>query len=243
MTGQFIPTNVTWKHYAELFTTSGHPFGLWIWNSLKISTITALLTVFLAALAAYAFSRFRFRGRRGGLLALLLVQMFPQMLAMVAIYLLILEIGHYVPWLGLNTYAGLIMVYLGGAMGIYIWLMKGYFDTIPHELEEAAMIDGATRFQTFMRIILPLSRPILTVIFILTFVATYTEFLFASVLLSGTEKYTLAVGLRLFVRFLYITRWGTFSAAAVLGALPIVIIFLCLQRLIISGLTRGGVKG
>ncbi|HBR09672.1 TPA: maltose ABC transporter permease MalG [Candidatus Acetothermia bacterium] len=240
---RFIPQVVTWNHYLDLFTNPLHPFGLWLWNSIKVSGTASLVTVFLTALGAYALSRFRFRGRRTGLLALLLIQMFPQMLAMVAIYLLLLSIGRYIPWLGLNTHAGLIMVYLGGAMGFNTWLMKSYFDTIPHDLEESAMVDGATHFQAFLRIILPLARPILAVIFILTFIGTYSDFLLPSILLTGTRQFTFAVGLRLFIQGQYATRWGIFAAACMLGAIPIMVVFLSLQRFLISGLTRGGVKG
>ncbi len=237
-----IPKNFTWSHYIEFFTNKQHPFGLWILNSIKVSGITAIFTVILAALGAYAFSRFRFKGRRTGLLSLLLVQMFPQMLAMVAIYLLLLNIGKYISWLGLNHHISLIMVYLGGAMGFNVWLMKGYFDTISYSLEESAMIDGATHFQSFIRIILPLARPILAVIFILQFIGTYSDFILASILLSSKENYTLAVGLRLFITGQYSTRWGAFAAASIIGAFPIMVIFLLLQNQLVSGLTRGGVK-
>jgi len=237
-----IPKNYTQDHYVEFFTNKQHPFGLWMLNSVKVSGVTALFTVILAALGAYAFSRFRFKGRRAGLLSLLLVQMFPQMLAMVAIYLLLLNIGKYVSWLGLNQHISLIMVYLGGAMGFNMWLMKGYFDTISYSLEESAMIDGATHFQSFIRIILPLARPILAVIFILQFIGTYSDFILASILLSSKENYTLAVGLRLFITGQYSTRWGGFAAASIIGALPIMVIFLLLQNQLVSGLTRGGVK-
>lgn len=176
-------------------------------------------------------------------MALLLVQMFPQMLAMVALYILLLRLGDFVPAIGLNTHTGLILVYLGGALGFNTWLMKGYFDTIPRSLEESAMIDGATHFQAFTRIILPLARPILAVVFILQFIATYSEYLLASVLLTGVQRYTLAVGLRLFITGQYTTRWGVFAAASIIGALPIVLIFYLLQNQLISGLTRGAVKG
>jgi len=238
-----IPKTVVWDHYVELFTSPHHPFGIWLWNSVKVAGISSLLIVFLSALAAYAFSRFRFWGRRTGLLALLLIQMFPQMLAMVALYLLLLNLGQYVPWLGLNTHAGLILVYLGGALGFNTWLMKGYFDTIPHELEESALIDGATPFQAFVRIILPLARPILAVVYILSFIGIYSEFILASILLTGTKAYTFPVGLRLFIHGQYGTRWGVFAAASILGAIPIMVVFLSLQRYLVSGLTRGAVKG
>lgn len=240
---RLIPRNPSVGHYLELFTNPQHPFPIWLLNSVKVSGLTALFAVCLTALAAYTFSRFRFRGRRGGLLALLLVQMFPQMLAMVAIYLLLHRLGELVPAIGLNTHIGLIMVYLGGAVGFNTWLMKGYFDTIPRSLEESAMIDGATHFQAFTRIILPLARPILVVVFILQFIATYSDYILASILLTGVQRYTLAVGLRLFITGQYTTRWGTFAAAALLGALPIMLVFYFLQDQLISGLTRGAIKG
>lgn len=239
---RLFPANPTTEHYRRLFTDPTVPFPTWILNTVKVSGTTAVITVFLCALGAYAFSRFRFRGRRTGLLALLLVQMFPQMLAMVAIYLLLIEIRKYAPWLGLNTHPGLIMVYLGGAMGFNTWFMKGYFDTIPRSLEESAMVDGATPFQAFVRIVLPLARPILAVVLIIQFIASYSEYVLASILLKGTNMYTLAVGLRFFIQQAYDRRWGVFAAAAILGALLILLIFLPLQKLIISGLTGGAVK-
>lgn len=237
-----IPTNPTLAHYRQLFQDPRHPFHIWIWNSTKVAVITATLTVALTALGAYAFSRFRFRGRRGGLFALILIQMFPQMLAMVAIYLLMLQLGQLFPALGLNTHAGLIMVYLGGALGVNTWLMKGYFDTIPRSLEESAMMDGATPFQAFVRIILPLVRPILIVVFMLSLIGCYSEYVLARVLLQTTDQYTLPVGMQLFISEQYSSRWGIFSAGALLGALPIVIIFLLIQNQLVSGLTAGAVK-
>jgi ABC-type maltose transport system permease subunit len=239
---KLIPARLTLEHYRTLFSDPTAPFPTWLANTVKVAGVTAVITVLLCALGAYAFSRFRFRGRRSGLLMLLLVQMFPQMLAMVAIYLLLLELGKYFPWLGLNTHLGLIFVYLGGAMGFNTWFMKGYFDTIPRSLEESAMVDGATPFQAFWRIILPLARPILAVILIIQFITSYGEYILASILLKGVDRYTLAVGLRFFIQEAYNRRWGTFAAASIMGAIVIVLIFLPLQRLIISGLTRGAVK-
>jgi len=241
-TQQLIPRNPTLQHYRTLFTDPNVPFLRWLLNTLKISGITAVGTVILCALGAYAFSRFRFTGRRTGLLGLLIVQMFPQMLAMVAIYLLLLAISEYIPSFGLNTHPGLILVYLGGAMGFNTWFMKGYFDTIPRSLEESAMVDGATPFRAFIRIIIPLARPILAVVLIIQFITSYGEYILASILLRGTEMYTLSVGLRFFTQEAYSRRWGTFAAAAIIGALMILAIFLPLQRMIISGLTGGAVK-
>ena len=238
-----IPRNASLANYTEVFTSEQYPIALWIKNSVVIGLITSALVVVMTSLAAYAFSRFRFKGRRQGLFASLLVQVFPQMLAAVSIYLLILSIGKLIPSLGINTHAGLIMIYLGGAMGVNAWLMKGYFDTIPTSLEESAMIDGASPFQAYYMIILPLARPILAVIFLLQFIGTYSEFILASVLISSSEKYTLAVGLQLFIQDQYASRWGVFAAASVLGALPIVILFMFLQKYLVAGLTSGAVKG
>lgn len=240
---RLIPSNPSLDNYKALFTKPEYPFPLWMWNTLKISLITSFLVVAITSLAAYAFSRFKFRGRRTGLFAILLIQVFPQMLAMVAIYLLLMWIGEYIPALGLNSHLGLIMVYLGGAMGVNVWLMKGYFDTIPNSLEEAAIIDGATPFQAFTKVILPLARPILAVVFFLQFMGTYSEYILARVLLSSNDKLTLAVGLQTFISDQYAKRWGIFSAAALLGAIPMVLLFTFLQRHLVSGLTRGGVKG
>src|SRR5690554_381702 len=238
-----IPPNPSLDNYREVFTSEQYPIAVWIKSSVVIGRITSTLVVILTAFAAYAFSRFRFKGRRTGLFASLLVQVFPQMLAAVSIYLLVLSIGKIFPALGINTHAGLIMVYLGGAMGVNAWLMKGYFDTIPNSLEESAMIDGASPFQAFFMIILPLARPILAVVFLLQFIGVYSELILASVLITSTEKYTLAVGLQLFIQDQYASRWGVFAAASVLGALPIVLLFVFLQKYLVTGLISGAVKG
>ncbi|MFW5786753.1 MAG: sugar ABC transporter permease [Halanaerobiales bacterium] len=237
-----IPNNPTLENYRELITNSRHPFLRWIWNSIKVSLVTAFFSVAMTALAAYPFSRFKFKGRRKGLFVFLLIQVFPQMLAMVAIYLLFLKIQNYLPLFGLNRHPTLITIYLGGAIGVNTWLMKGYLDTIPTSLEEAAYIDGATKFQAFYRIILPLARPILAVLFVIQFINTYSEYVLASIILGSTEKYTLAVGLHLFISDQYAKRWGVFSAAALLGAIPIIILFMLVQDHIVHGLTGGAVK-
>lgn len=238
-----LPRNATFANFSRLVNDPQHPFVLWLWNSIKVSGASALIIVTLTALAAYSFSRLRYRGRRSGLLMILLVQLFPNTLALVSLFLLLKQIGNIIPWLGLNTHGGLILIYSGGALGFNTWLMKGYFDTIPHELDEAALIDGATRFQVFRYILLPLVRPILVVIGILSFIGTYSDFLLARVMLKSTETYTLAVGMALFIRGQYTREWGVFAAAALMGALPIVLIFLVLQRQLIGGLARGAVKG
>ena len=239
---QLIPPHPTLTHYRELFTSDRWQFSRWLLNSLKVTLITSVFTVLLAALGAYSFSRFRFKGRRVGLLSLLLIQMFPQMLAMVAIFLLLLTLGDFFPWAGLNTHTGLILVYLGGAMGFNTWLMKGYFDTIPRSLEESAKVDGATPFQAFTRIILPLARPILATIFVLSFITAYSEFLLASIILRDTSQFTLSVGMRLMIADQYGRRWGLFAAGAIIAMIPFLVVFIISQRSLVSGLTRGSVK-
>jgi arabinogalactan oligomer/maltooligosaccharide transport system permease protein len=242
-TARIIPTQPTFANYLYIFRERQEiNFPRWMLNTVYVAGITAVVSVFLCALGAYAFSRFRFRGRRAGLLTILLVQMFPQTVGMVAIYLILQTLGKQIPWFGLNTHPGLILVYLGGAIGFNTWFMKGYFDTIPRSLEESALVDGATPFQAFWRIILPVARPILAVVFVIQFISVYSEYLLASLILKGTDKYTLAVGLQLFIGEAYNRRWGSFAAAAVIGAALILLIFYALQSQIISGLTGGAVK-
>ena len=219
------------------------PYLHWYANSLIVAGIAAALNVFLGALAAYAFSRFRFKGRRIGMLSLLLVQMFPQFLALVAIYLILLNTGDVFPILGLNTLTGLILVYLGGAMGVNAWLMKGFFDTIPSELDESARVDGATPAQVFWGVILPLAGPVLAVVALITFISIMNEFVLASALLETQKKYTLPLGMRNLVDQKYAEEWGPFSAGVLLAAIPVVALFMFLQRFIVHGLTGGAVKG
>ena len=240
---RIIPENATFEWYRFMLNNPQFPFPLWVWNSIKVSGITAVLVVALSALASYSFSRFRFRSRQSLLKGILLAQVFPNILAIVAIFLIIRQIGVYYPSFGLNSHGGLILVYLGGAMGFNTWLMKGFFDTIPRELDESARVDGASSWQTFYSIILPLVRPILTVIFILTFISTYADYLIARVLLTDKESYTLAVGLSLFIGAQFSQRWGAFAAGALMGAIPTLILFYIVQDQLQSGLTVGAVKG
>ena len=241
-----IPANPTLNNYSKLFSDEQYPVLLWLFNSIKVATISTIVTVTLTALAAYAFSRFRFTGRRQGLLVILLIQLFPNSLAIVSLYLLLIQIGNLIPWLGLNSHGGLILIYSGGALGFNTWLMKGFFDTIPKELDESGVIDGASRTQIFFYILLPLIRPILAVIAILAFIGTYADFLIAKVMLTTKENFTLAVGLNLLLGDNGGQRaqnWGLFAAAALIGALPIVVVFLALQKQLVGGLTTGAVKG
>ena len=219
------------------------PYKNWYVNMLFVSGTTAILSVFFGVLAAYAFARYRFRGRRMGMLGLLLVQMFPTFLAVVAIYLIVLRVGNVFPAIGLDTRLGVILVYLGGVLGVNTWLMKGFLDSIPDSLDESARVDGATPAQVFWAIILPLAAPVLAVVGLLSYIGTINEFIVASVLLDSTDKFTMTVGLYGFINDKYAQQWGTFCAGVILAAIPVVILFFFLQRFIAEGLTRGAVKG
>lgn len=242
-TQKLIPDNPGFGNYRTLLTSGEFPFWTWFGNSIKISTITSLLSLAITTIAAYAFSRFRFRGRQTMLKAILLIQVFPSLLALVATFLMVSQMGDVIPFLDLDTHASLILVYLGGAMGINIWLMKGYLDTIPRDIDESAMVEGASDWQIFTRLILPLLRPILIVVAIINYIGTYGEFVLARVLLRSNETYTLMVGLQIFAGAQFTQRWGVFAAGALIGALPIMIIYLALQDQIVGGLTQGAVKG
>ena len=244
-----IPSNASLRNYQRLFGLDpDYKFGdlvfqKWLFNSVKISGISTILSLALTTMAAYAFSRMRFKGRVTMLKGILLIQVFPNLLALVAIYVLIFQIGEIIPALGLNTHAGLIMVYLGGSMGMNIWLMKGFLDTIPRDIDESGMVDGASHFQIFYNLILPLLRPILVVIGILSFIGTYGDFILARILLNDVNQYTLMVGLQIITSGQFDQKWGVFAAGALIGALPIMIIYLVLQDQIVGGLTTGAVKG
>lgn len=247
-TQTLIPANAGFNNYRDLFGLNpNYQFGdlyywKWVWNSVKVAAITTVLSISITTMAAYAFSRLRFTGRVTMLKGILLIQVFPNLLALVAIYLLVFQFGEIIPAIGLNTHAGLILVYLGGSMGLNIWLMKGFMDTIPRAIDESGMMDGATHFQIFWRLLLPLLRPMLVVIGILSFIGTYGDFILARILLTDVNKYTLMVGLQIFTAGQFDKKWGVFAAGALIGALPILITYLALQDQIAGGLTQGAVK-
>ena len=253
VSSSLIPSHVTLRNFHSLFSglknTTGHAtfanahYGWWFANSMIVAGATALCTVLLSALAAYAFSRFRFKGRRLGMLALLLIQMFPQLLAIVAIYLIVFRVGDIFHFIGLNSLLALIVVYLGGAMGVNTWLMKGFFDTIPAELDESARVDGASAAQVFWGVVLPLAAPVLAVIALISFVTTLNEFAIANVILQTQTKFTLPVGLFQYINQAYSEHWGPFAAGVLIAAVPVALLFVFLQRFIVEGLTSGAVKG
>jgi maltose/maltodextrin transport system permease protein len=251
-TGSLIPAEISFEHWKLALgipvtnadgsvTPPPFPVLLWLWNSVKIAAISAFLIVAISTTAAYAFARLKFSFKESLLNSMLVLQVFPVAVALVAIYAIFDGIGNHIPWLGVETHAGLIVAYLGG-VATHIWTIKGYFDTIPAEIEENAKVDGATHWQAFRLVLLPMAVPILVVVFVLAFIGVIIEYPVASVLLREEPNLTLAVGSKF---FLYEQKylWGDFAAAAVLSGLPITLVFLLAQRWIVSGLTAGGVKG
>jgi arabinogalactan oligomer/maltooligosaccharide transport system permease protein len=212
-------------------------------NSLVIAGTVAVLSVVIGAASAFAFSRLKFKGKRSGIKLLLLVQMFPALLALSAVYVIMERVYTFAPSIGLGTQPGLLLVYMGGAMGVNIWLLKGFVDSIPMELDEAARVDGASAVQTYWLIFVPLAAPVLAVVSLLSFIGTFNEFILARLFLVDMESRTIAVGLQGFIGGQYSQNWGPFAAGSIIASIPIVIIFLSLQKYIINGLTAGSVKG
>jgi maltose/maltodextrin transport system permease protein len=250
--GSLLPQSISLEHWRYVLglPTPGPdgrmivpdlPVLLWLWNSVKVAFLSACVTLLLSTTAAYALARMRFRGRRQLLTGLMLMQMFPAVLALVALYAIFDRLGTAFPWLGLNTHAAIVLAYSGG-IATHVWTLKGYYDTLPHEIEEAARVDGATPWQSFRRVLLPLAVPMLVVVFMLAFIGAIIEYPVASVLLTQQDQLTLAVGSKLFVHE-HNFRWGDFAAAAILSGLPITAVFLLAQRWMIAGLAAGGVKG
>lgn len=239
----FIPREISFANYNKLFNDPTIPYLTWVKNSLLIAGSVAVFSVIIGTASAFAFSRLKFKGRKFGIQLLLLVQMFPAILAISAVYVIMERVYNFAPEIGLGTQPGLLLVYLGGAMGVNIWLLKGFVDSIPAELDEAAKIDGASEVQTFWLIFVPLAAPVLAVVALLSFIGTFNEFILARLFLVDMESRTVAVGLQQFIGGQYSQNWGPFAAGSILASIPIVIIFLSLQKYIVSGLTAGSVKG
>jgi len=239
----FIPTEISFINYKKLFNDPTIPYLIWIKNTVVISTVVAVLSVIIGASSAFAFSRLKFKGKKVGIQLLFLIQMFPAILALSAVYVIMERVYNFAPGFGLGTQPGLLLVYLGGAMGVNIWLLKGFVDSIPLELDEAAKVDGASAMQTYWQIFIPLAAPILAVVSLLSFIGTFNEFILARLFLIDMNSRTVAVGLQSFIGGQYSQNWGAFAAGSIIASFPIVIIFLSLQKYIISGLTAGSVKG
>ncbi|HCG02956.1 MAG TPA: sugar ABC transporter permease [Chloroflexi bacterium] len=232
-----IPQTVSLEHYQNVFDPSKTPIGTWLKNSAIVCLVTSGLSVLLVTGMAYAFSRFRFFGRKYGLMSLLLIQMFPAQMSFVALYYLL----NYVHLL--DSLSGLIVVFLGGGIPFNAWLFKGYIDGLPRDLEEAAYVDGATQFQAFWKVILPLTRPMMAVIFIFQTIGIYNDYILTNYLITDSGKYTVAVGLYGFLNAQFGQNWNDFAAGAVIATIPIAVLFLVAQRWLVSGLASGAVKG
>lgn len=229
------PARVSTENFRSLF--ADQPFARWMLNSVIVSLATTVVGVMLASTAAYAFSRFQFPGRRAGLMSFLVSQMFPGTLMMIPLYIIIVQ------WLGLgSSYIALVLMYAVTAIPFCVWMMKGYFDTIPKELEESALIDGASQATIFFRIVLPLAKPAVAVTALFSFMTAWNEFIQAATFMNREDMYTGPVGLRFFVSG-YSEQWGYFAAGSIIAAIPVVLLFLFLQKYLVSGLTAGAVKG
>lgn len=231
----FIPKEFTWENYRSILVNE--PFLLWLKNSVVLSAGTMMFAMGTAVTASYSFSRFRYKGRKQILRLLLLLNAFPQILSMFAIFRLF-KTFHL-----LNSSIGLVIIYAGSMCIFAIWNMKGYFDTIPVEIEEASKIDGASNFQLLYRIVLPLARPAIIVTAVMVLIFVWNEYLFATTFMMNADHYTLAGGLYQLQSSDYSRSWPLFSAAAILVSVPILVVFFCIQKYMISGLTAGGVKG
>jgi arabinogalactan oligomer/maltooligosaccharide transport system permease protein len=238
-----FPSRISLTNFQTILTSDQYPFATWFRNTLIIAFVNAFAALFMGAAAAFAFSRLRFTGRRMGLLLLMLVQMFPGVLALTAIYTLLTQIQKVFPTFGIGSIWGLSLVYLGGALGVNTFLMKGYFDTIPVDIDESARIDGAGHARIFFGLIMRLAMPILIVVFFVSFQASFNELPIASIVLQDTQNTTLAVGLNGLVSNPLIQQWGLMAAGGVMAAVPLFIVFLLTQRSLVTGLTAGAVKG
>ncbi len=228
-----IPHDASLSNYIELFVE--RPFLRWMWNSFIVTLAVTIFGVMLASTAGYVMSRFKFVGRKAAMSSILTSQMFPATMLLLPMYILISKLGL------LNTYVGLIVVYSATALPFCIWTMKGYYDTIPYSLEEAAMMDGCTNFQAFYKVVLPLATPALVITALFSFMSSWSEYIVAAQVLQDPKLYTLPLGLKQFQQNMS-TEWGLYAAGALIVAIPIVALFMIANKWLVSGLTLGGVK-
>lgn len=231
---EIIPDNATLNAYIDLFTN--RPFLLWTANSAFVAFVVTLTGVLFASMAGYAFSRFKFIGKKIGLLSLLVTQMFPATMLLLPLYIMLIYLGL------INTYLGIIIIYTATALPFCVWTMKGYYDTIPFSLEEAAKIDGCNQFQAFYKIIVPLASPALVITGLFSFMTAWSEYIVAAQVLQDAQLWTLPLGLKSFEANMT-TEWGLYGAASFIVMIPVVVLFLVLSRWLVSGLTLGSVKG
>ena len=243
-TQSLIPQYPGFSNYRALWENPDQPYWLWMRNSVMIASINAVLQLAIGATAAYALSRFRYRGRKTTLMTILIVQMFPQLLAVTAFYVILADLRESIPFMDFGSPIALLIIFAGGALGINAWMLKGFFDSIPSEIDESAKIDGASHGQIYVRIILPLALPMLAVVALLSFIGTMNEFLLTAVILGGNqEAITLAVGMRQFIETDFQENWGAFAAGALIATIPVMVLFIWLQKYVVSGLTAGSLKG
>ncbi|NPA74768.1 MAG: sugar ABC transporter permease [Euryarchaeota archaeon] len=231
-----IPPGATFKHYV--YAINNTPFLLWLRNSIIVAFGTTFLGIVLAITAAYGYSRFNFKGKKGTMMLFLVVQMFPGVIVLIPYYLIMYNLGL------INTFIGLIIAYSVTAIPLIVWMSKGFFDSIPKSIDEAAMVDGCTRFQAFLKVVLPLAAPGIAVAALFSFITAWNEFVLAYTFMSE-ENYTLPVGIMQFIGLTGSTssQWGVFAAVSIMVSIPVVLVFLSLQKYLISGMTTGSVKG
>lgn len=230
---EIIPEGATFNSYIAIFRD--HPFAKWMFNSLLVTLTVTLVSVALASTAGYAFSRYKFWGRDSGMIILIATQMFPVTMLLLPLFIMLIQLGIY------DSYSGLIVAYSATALPFCIWQMKGFYDTIPRSLEEAARIDGCTEVQTFWKVIFPLVQPALVITALFSFMSAWSEYLVAAVLIQDPSLFTLPMGLKAFQSDLEVA-WGLYSAGAIVVSIPVVILFVALSRYLVSGLTLGSVK-
>ena len=242
---QLIPPHPGFNNFQLLFSNPNYPYTSWIKNSVIIASVTSFLQLAVAASAAYALSRFRYKGRKTTLMTILVVQMFPQLLAIASIYLILADLGKSIPFMHIGNISALIVVFVGGSLGVNCWMLKGFFDTVPQELDESAKIDGASHAQIYFQIILPLVRPVLAVIFLLSFIGAMNEYVLTSIIIgNGNQSHlTVAVGMQGFISSAYQKNWGPFAAGSLMASVPVIALFMFLQRYVVTGLTAGSTKG
>lgn len=237
-----IPKNPGFGNYVDLINHPSYPFERWMMNSLKITVIAVSLTVLITIMAAYALSRFKMRGKRSFMTGILILNVFPAVLSIIALFGMMQQIGLYLPFVGFNTHGGLIAVYVSFGIGINVLLVKAYIDALPRDLDESGLVDGATHAQVFWKIVFPMIRPIVVTVAVLQFFVVYGDFVIARVLLKSTEDLTVMVGLLLFQTVRFDQDWGIITAGAVLASLPVLLLYIPVQNYVISGLTAGAVK-
>lgn len=231
---EILSSSSTVQNFVQLFTST--PFLTWFKNSLIVSTMTTAMGLILAATSAYALSRYRFRGRNMMLFALITTQMFPATMLMLPFYIILSKI-HLI-----NSFWGLFLIYSSSALPFCVWQMKAYYDTIPRELEEAALLDGCSAWMIFYKVILPISSPALVITALFSFMSSWSEYVVAAVVLQDPQLYTLPLGLKSFQASLA-TQWGLYAAGALIVSIPVLVLFISISRYLVSGMTMGSVKG